>query len=259
MQETLQTQPLRAGQPAAQEPETVPLESIAGVEVKSHPFNAMLSGSEGGRLALADSVPAERLFAYFAKPAALFPFIETSGDFLFRAGSLFSSSSMDDNLVKRYLDRLGLEGKFGRKFLEAAIVAPDLFLLDGTDLSILLRVKRPDKVAGRMKDLGVADLAPEGITEKKLSGGGRAYWARWGDLLAVSSSRAELEAMGALRAAPAASLGRSAEFRYMLTRLPLKKETRALLPPNEAAPPLRVPVVRPEPVLLLSLNLAEDA
>jgi hypothetical protein len=235
LQETLQTQPLRAGQPATQEPETVPLESIAGVEVKSHPFESMLAGSEGGRLALADSVPADRLFAYFAKPATLFPFIEAGGDFLARAGSLLSSSSIDDNLVKRYLDRLGLEGEFGRKFLEsgevleAAIVAPDLFFLDGTDLSILLRVKRPDKVADRMKDLGVANLASEGITEKKLSGGGRAYWGRWGDLLAVSSSRAELEAVGVLRAAPEGSLGRSAEFRYMLTRLPLQKETRALL------------------------------
>ncbi len=235
LRETLQTQPLRAGQSGALEPESVPLESIAGVEVKSHPFDAMLAGSEGGRLALADSVPADRFFAYFAKPAALFPFVEAGGDFLARAGSLFSSSSVDDNLVQRYLGRLGLEGKLGRRFLEsgevleAAIVAPDLFFLDGTDLSILLRVKRPDKIAGRMKDLGVTDLAPAGITEKRLAGGGRAYWARWGDLLAVSSSRVELEAIGALRAAPVGSLGRSAEFRSMLTRLPLKKETRALL------------------------------
>src|SRR6266536_2644266 len=62
---------------------------------------------------------------------------------------------------------------------------------------------------------------------RKLSGRGvpRSGPGR-GDLLLVSTSRAELQAIAAVGGA---SLGRSAEFRYMLTQLPLKKDTRALI------------------------------
>lgn len=236
VRETLQMELLRSGVTASPEEATVPLSTIKGVEVKSHPFEEMLAGKEGGRLPLADHTRADRFFAYFAKPSALFPFLEKGGDFLFRTGALFTNSSVDDDLKGRYLSRLGLGETLTRRFLESgevaelALVTPDLFFIDGSDVTVLMRLRDPDKLLPWLRLLGIVELKNERITEKALKTGRAAYWARQGDLLCVSTSRAELDGVLALGERPeAGSLGRSAEFRYMLTQLPLKKETRALI------------------------------
>jgi len=115
--------------------------------VKSHPFAELLAGKEGGRLPLADHVPADRLFVYFAKPSAVFPLLDHGGEFLFRTGGLFSKSAVDDDLKRRYLRRLGLAEGQARRLLasgevtELALVTPDLFFLDGTDITVLMRFK----------------------------------------------------------------------------------------------------------------------
>lgn len=236
LRETLQMQLLRPRAAAQPEPATIPVSTLRGVEVKSHPFEVMLAGKEGRRLALADHVPADRFFVYFAKPSSFFPLLDHGGDFLFRTGSLFTKSAVDDDLKGRYLRRLGLGEKLGRRFLESgevtelAIVTPDLFFVDGTDITVIMRLRRPDTLLGRMKDFAGIELGGEGITEKALESGRKAYWGRQGDLLSVSTSRGELEGILALGARQGAgSLGRSAEFRYMLTQLPLQKDTRALV------------------------------
>jgi len=232
VRETLQMELLRSGALAAPQQATVSLSTIKGVDVRSHPFEEMLAGKEGGRLPLADHVPVDRFFVYFARPSAVFPFLDKGGDFLFRTGSLFTQSAMDDDLKGRYLRRLGLGETLARKFLESgevtelALITPDLFFIDGTDLTVLMRVRNTDGLVSRMKALGIVELKRDGITEKALGPGRSAFWARQGDLLLVSTSRAELQAIAAVGGA---SLGRSAEFRYMLTQLPLKKDTRALI------------------------------
>src|SRR5438105_981973 len=93
-----------------------------------------------------------------------------------------------------------------------------------------MRLKSPDRIFPRLKDFGLPDLKADGIVERPLPSGRSAYWARQGDLLALSTSRAELSSIAALGSSQAAaSLGRAAEFRYMLTQLPLKKDTRAFV------------------------------
>ena len=237
LRETLQMQLLRTDRAAGfGAVPAIAISNLPGVEVVSLPFEAMLAGRTGGSLPLADRVPADRLLIHFAKPAALFPFLEKGGDFLARAGSFYTASAFDDDLKARYLRRLGLGERAGRAFIEAggvtelALVASDLFFLDGTDVTILMRVKSPDLVAGGLRLLGVADVAAQGITEKPTSPGRSAFWARQGDLLMVGTSRKEVEQI--LQLGPNAkveSLGRSAEFRYMLTEMPVRAETRALV------------------------------
>ena len=93
-----------------------------------------------------------------------------------------------------------------------------------------MRLRTPDKIFPRLKDLGLVDLKATGITERALPSGRSVYWARQGDLLCVSTSRTELDGILDLGARQGAgSLGRTAELRYMLTQLPLKKESRALI------------------------------
>ncbi len=212
----------------------MPISALKKVDVPALPFDRLLAGNPGVRLALADSVPADRLFLYFAKPSALFPFLDKGGDFLAKSGSTFTSSAYDDDLKIRYLRRLGLSENASRRFLESgevtelALVAADLFFMDGTDLTLVMRVKSPDAVALALRTLGIVDLKADGITDKPTPSGHAASWARQGDLVFLSTSRKELDRMLQLGATPAAeSLGRSAEFRYMLTELPLKPESRA--------------------------------
>ncbi len=233
LQETLQTQLLRPGTTGPQEA-TIPLSGIKGVEVKSHPFEELLAGKAGGRLPLADVVPNDRLFVYFAKPGAFFPFLDDGADFLFRTGSLFTKNSVDDDIKGRTLRRLGLEEGFGRKFLasgevlELALLAPDLFFIDGTDVTLLLRLAHPGRVAEGMKAAGALGLKEDEILERPLGLGRSACWLLHRDLVLISTSRSELERVFALaRNGGEGSLGRSAEFRFMLSKLPLKKETRA--------------------------------
>lgn len=235
LQETLQLQLLSTGQPASEGP-AVPLTELKGVQVKSHPYEELLAGKSGGRLPLAEVVLPERLFVHFAKPAALFAFLDEGAEFLARTGALFTKTDIDDDLKRRSLRRLGLEEGIGRKFLasgevfELALIAPDLFFMDGTDLTLLMRLAHPGRTATLLKELGGVDLREDEVTPRQTDAGRPAYWLRHGDLLLVGTRREELESVLALaRAGGAGSLGKSAEFRYMVSRLPLTKETRAFV------------------------------
>ena len=238
LRETLQTQLLRPqAAPTRFGATPVPISTLKGVDVAALPFERLLAGRPGVRLALADSVPMDWLFIYFAKPSALFPFLDKGGDFLARSGSVFTSSAYDDDLKSRYLRRLGLAENASRRFLESGevtevgLVASDLFFMDGTDLTLVMRVRSGDAVALALRTLGLVDLKADGITDKPTASGHTASWARQGDLVFLSTSRKELERMLQIGAPAAAgqSLGRSAEFRYMLTELPLKPESRAFV------------------------------
>jgi len=235
LRETLQMQLLGSPSSLPSDSAAVPISTLKGVEVKSLPFDRLLAGKPGGRIALADYVPIDRSFLYFAKPSAVFPLFDSGGSFLAQAGSLSTSSAHDDDLKGRYLRRLGLTEGAGRKFLESgevtelALVTSDLFFIDGTDITIIMRVRSPDMVASALRLLGIIDLKTAGITEKPTASGRASYWARQGDVVGLSTSRGELDRVLTLANTTAAeSLGRSAEFRYMLTELPVRTETRAL-------------------------------
>ena len=177
----------------------------------------------------------DRLFIYFAKPSALFPFLDKGGDFLARSGFVFTSSAYDDDLKSRSLRRLGLAENASRRFLESGevtevgLVASDLFFMDGTDFTLVM----PAYPATPSPCPPLAGISSEGhgITDKPTMSGHTASWARQGDLVFLSTNRKELARMLQLGAPAAAgeSLGRSAEFRYMLTELPLKPDSRAFV------------------------------
>lgn len=232
IRETLQMQEIGGAETA--EPDTnatVRLDSIKGVAVKAHPYEAMLKGAEGGRLALADLVPPDRFFVYFPKPEALVQFLDAGSDFLFHLSTGFTGRSIDYNLLGRYLARLGMTEDFMRSMLhsqalaEVALFLPDLHFIDGTDPTVVARVRNPDLLGTLLKLVGMGDLSE--VTARKLPGGQTVFWVRRGDLLVIGSQRSEVEHALALQTQNGAgSLGRSAEFRYLLTQLPLRETTR---------------------------------
>ncbi|MCL4179368.1 MAG: hypothetical protein KJ072_16700 [Verrucomicrobia bacterium] len=216
------------------DPATVPVAQIPGVQVKAHDYAAMLGTSEGGRIPLADLVPADRLFAWFPRPAVLVQFLDAGTDFLFGLSSSVTGSSLGYQLTDRYLARLGLNEPLMRALLESgaltevAIVLPDLHFIDGTDLTVIARTGQPALVTGALKLLGMGDLTD--LTTRELPGGDTVCWLRQDDLLLVSSHRDELEQILELaRREGADSLGQSAEFRYMLTQLEPRDTTRAFV------------------------------
>lgn len=236
IQETLQLQALRRAPGQAQAPAAndVPVEQLPGVQVKSHPFAEMLKGAAGGRLPLADSVPNDRFFAYFARPAAFLAFLNAGSDFLFQTGTLAAGSSLDYDLKNRYLHRLGLDENWLNLLLnsgavsELALFTPDLFLLDGTEITVVARLPQAALLKPLLAAAGVGTLTDREVTVAKSAAGPEVFWSCAGDLLFISTAKAEITAALTLtRPLAAGSLGQSAEFRYMLTQLPISKTTRA--------------------------------
>ncbi|MBT3294816.1 MAG: hypothetical protein HN383_06060 [Verrucomicrobia bacterium] len=230
IRETLQLQSIggRASMPASNR---IDVTTLKGVTVKSHPFKEMLGDAEGGRLALADLAPPDRLFAYFAKPEALLQMMDGGTDFIFRGGASATGRSLEYGMTARYLGKLGVSEQWVRGLLksgvieEMAVMLPDLFLVDGTDLTVVSRLKNPRLAAASLKMLGLSSL--KGIVARKADDWSDVFWTQRDDLLLISTQRAELDRVLALLADPAESLGQSAEFRYMLSRQPLNERTRA--------------------------------
>ena len=125
------------------------IDTIKGVTVKAHPFEEMLAGQQGGKLPLANLARHDRFFLYVAKPAAVLSMIDTGGEFLSAISAGLNSNQLDYGLQQKYLDRLGmnhslLESAIKSGLLkELSITAPDLFFVDGTDLTIVARLNHP--------------------------------------------------------------------------------------------------------------------
>ena len=230
IEETLQLQDLNVAKTS--QLDTVKVSELKGVEVKAHPFGEMLAGQSGGYLDLANFAPHDRMFVYVAKPSAVLPFLDAGGEFLAAAGAGLTANRLDYGLRERYLKRLGVN----RQFLESAIrsgmirdmslVMPDLLFIDGSDITVTARLAQPQLLNGLLGLLGVRGLAEQEIVSFETSGG-RAYWALRGDTLCISSHQDELQRVLDLMARGGEnSLGQSAEFRYMLTQLPVEERTR---------------------------------
>ncbi|MEY3894601.1 MAG: hypothetical protein RLZZ214_120, partial [Verrucomicrobiota bacterium] len=232
--ETLQMQDIAASQAPAPGGDPTPIRDIQGVEVKSHPFEEMLGAQDGGRIALAEVIPADRFFAYFPKPAGLISWLDGGAKFLFNAGSSVTGRSLEYGLSARYTAALGMEREWMRRLLdsgaveEIAIALPDLFLIEGTEVTVVARLKNPVLAAGLLRLIGINNL--DTTTVRKGADGSTSHWARRGDLLVISTHAGELERVLKLEAAGGkGSLGQSAELRYMLTKLPLRDSSKGFI------------------------------
>ena len=233
VRETLQLQALTRDAKAGGA-QDIPIDKIPGVEVKSHPFDEMLAGRDGGRLPLADAVPLDRFFVYFAKPSVLLNFMGGGSKFIWRSVGAMTGNAVEYDLQGRYFSRLGITKDWARLFLqsgmarEVGIVLPDLFLTDGTDVTVLVRVENLNLGRTLLGVLGITGLTDGRTLTLPLPDGGKAYWTLRGDLLLISAHEQELVRIIELQKAKGrGSLGQSAEFRYMLLQLPVEKTTTA--------------------------------
>ena len=230
IRETLQLQQLALSE-KTEDKRTVAIDSIKGVEVKSHPFAEMLAGKKGGSLALADIVPNDRFFAWFANPKDFTQYLDGGSAFIFNAGSTISGKSNQHHLKQRYLNKIGVDSNWAKRFLESgavtemAVVLPDLFLQDGTDLTLILKLQQPT-IAKKMLALLGIDAQSKVLTHNHKYG--KSYWSLHNDLLLISTHNKELERVHELATGDKQkSLGQSDEFKYMLTQLPIEQKSHS--------------------------------
>ena len=233
VEETLQLQNLSARETA--ETATIPVASLTGVSVRSHPFAEMLGDQAGGRLELADVVPPDRFFVYVAQPKAILPYLEKGAGFLAAAGTGLTGNQLDYDLTRRYLDRAGLTRSWLETVLRSglirdlALMVPDLFFIDGTDVTVVARLNQPELLGTLLATLGIRGLGDGSVLEVTTPTGHQACWSLQDDLLLISTHRTELDRVLELsRLQGQGSLGRTDEFRYMLTQMPVRPETRFL-------------------------------
>jgi hypothetical protein len=230
--ETLQLQALRSA-PDAGGP-TIGIGAIPGVTVKSHPYAEMLGDTRVSPPAILKTVPADRVALHVLRPASLLAFLDGGADFISGLGSAATGRSIRYDLKKRYLARMGLNEAWMRQILKSGVVteialhAPDLFFIDGTDITVIARVSQPAALAGLLARVGVTGLTGD-ATAVPNGQGRETFWALRGDLLIISTSRRELDLTLALHKDPAASLAESAEYRYMLAQLPVQDRTRMMI------------------------------
>ena len=231
IEETLQLQDLTVTK--SDEAATIDINSLKGVEVKSHPFEEMLHGQLGGRLEMARYVPPDRFFVYLGKPESLSALLDAGAPFMASIGTSLTGNCLQYDLESRYLSRLGMTRDWVDAVLksgltsEMALFAPDLFFIDGTDVTIVAKLRQPRLLRQLLGLLGASKLNSESVLEIPTGNGNSAYLALRDDLLFASTNRGELQAsLSLLERQGAGSLGASAEFRYMLTKLPVNEETR---------------------------------
>ena len=230
--ETLQLQALRS-EPDAGEP-TIGIGSIPGVTVKSHPYAEMLGDTRVTSPAILKTVPADRVALHVLRPASLLAFLDVGAEFISGLGSSTTGRSIRYDLKKRYLARMGLNEAWMGQILKSGVVtelalyAPDLFFIDGTDITVIARVSQPQILTGLLALVGVTGLTGD-VMAVSTGQGRETFWALRGDLLVISTSRREMDLTLTLNKDPAASLAESAEYRYMLSQLPVQDRTRMMI------------------------------
>ena len=233
IRETFQMQQLNTDSSAGPAGD-IPLSKLSGAEVESHPFEKMLDGNPGGRLALADYAPCDDLFVYMAQPQTLLSMLNGGADFISELGGTMTGNRVKYYLKERYLKRFGLTDEWLQDFLESgtveecALLAPDLFFLNGTEITVISRLSNPDALKPLLMMIGVDVSEKSAFASVISSPNGPTYWALCDDLLIVSTGQTELNRVLTLRQnGGEGSMGQSAEFRYMLTQLPLEEQTQA--------------------------------
>jgi HEAT repeat protein len=214
----------------------VPIDTLTGVRVRSHPFDDMLQASDAPirRLELAELVPDDRFFAWFRDLGALREVLSGAAGQFVRFESSLAVKSIDYRLGERYAERLGLSGavldqvEALNAVAEFAIVTPDLFFIDGTDISIIARLTSPTLTRSVIDVLGLAVPGDGVIETHRTSDGHDLYWTLRGDILLLSTNRNEVDRMLALNPKrDKGSLGNSSEFLYMQQQLTIGDSTQA--------------------------------
>ena len=146
IQESLQLEEMTERR-SVPEDSIVPINSLKGPNIKSHPFDKMIQGKTFKTFPVASLIPHDNYYCHFtsiSKEVAASDLMKQWGTSLLRAMSV---SARDADLPSRYQDQLCIDIStltrlFGEFVIgEIAITGGDPFLRDGSDVAIIIQVK----------------------------------------------------------------------------------------------------------------------
>jgi hypothetical protein len=135
----------------------VRLADLQGPWIKSHPWKKLLAGKKPDVSFLSRCVPDDFYLAEFTSLSRMLQFLETSeqwGTYLYQQGAQDARTS---GLRERYLKQLALESSdLLRPFYdvvveEVGVTGSDPFFTEGTDVTLLFRLKQPDVFQAQMR------------------------------------------------------------------------------------------------------------
>jgi len=128
---------------------TVPISSLKGPEVASHPFKKMMKGRKFKAYPLASIAPEDFYYFHFsnmAKALDFFDYMNQVGGALYQRAS---PKAVDFMVKKKVMTQLAIvENRWARKFYdhvidEMAVVGSDPFIRLGSDVSFIYKLKYP--------------------------------------------------------------------------------------------------------------------
>jgi hypothetical protein len=146
----------------ARRKEIVSVASLTGPTVQSHPWEKMLAGRKPALSPLADYVPED---FYFVEFRSLSKLLEAADQGDLWSTHLFNQAYREartHNMGERLRQQLALESSSAlRPFYDlviedVAITGSDLFLREGSDVTLIFRVKQPDIFRSRLESFAAS-------------------------------------------------------------------------------------------------------
>jgi hypothetical protein len=222
------------------EPARVALSGLRGPELRPHPWTAMMAalGRAVPAEPLALAAPARFFYLRFASLTHLFRLLDEADTWITPAAVVVTSGAEDHDLQRRYQTSLGLArtevGRIlgPRVVTDLAVVGSDPYLREGTDLTLVFRLKSvPAFEAGLTQVLSShepahgkisrSELLHAGVTiavSRSADGAVHQHRAEVGEFYLVSNSPAAIKAVIDTIQKKAPALANQADFRYFLAR-----------------------------------------
>lgn len=206
----------------------IPVDKIKGVETQPYPFKDKKIKKQES-LSLADYCPKDRFLFYVLKPKSFLDLMENKREALYSSLSFYMPRNADYRLYEKYTKKLGLKKEDIEKLVnsgaveEFMILLPDLFLAEGSDITIAAKLKTLNFTSALFK-LSKFSLKSQ-IKEIETDEGKKFYRVIKNGVLFISTSKKEIKNSISIAENKRDSLGDSSEFRYMTSRLKPEKDT----------------------------------
>lgn len=224
------------------EARTVPIDSIAGVELAAHPWERMIAdlGKTPSVEPLASVIPADMAYIHFGDLRTFVKLVGDLDDWVSPVAQAFESRPGPSHFMSAYerqlvVERTGLAETLGHVAVAGvAIVTSDPFVREGTDVSMVFKVKNRSALVAalagfeasakkRRSDISESTWDLGGTKVRRLSTPDEEinqHRAEWGDVLVISNSEGAVRHLHAAFEQKVPTLADALDFRYMRARYP---------------------------------------
>jgi hypothetical protein len=164
VQESLQLDTMRGRQPnqpvddkaEKRRKEVIDIATLKGPTIKSHPWEKMLAGKQPQVSALAKMVPEDSYLVEFRSLSKLLDLMDTGDLWTTHLFSQASRYARSQNVGERLRQQLVIETNrllrpiYDTIVEDVAVTGSDLFVAEGSDVTLLFRLKQPDVFKARM-------------------------------------------------------------------------------------------------------------